>query len=211
MISESEHRKLNEKKWDAWAGTLDKESRRNRFLRDGQRRVVSLLEPKKGMTFLDIGCGTGWAVNLAARSVEDDGTFYGVDLSSKMIEKAKENFRGRKNLRFIVSDSKSIPLEDNFFDVIICTHSFHHYLNPQNVMNEIKRLLKKGGRVYILDPTTDSMFARIIDKIIKMFEPDHVKMYSTEEFKNMFAVAGLKYDRTEVIRSIEKIHIAQNF
>lgn len=201
--------RLNERKWDRRAESFDARTRRNKFLRDGQSRVVSLLQLKPDTNFLDIGCGTGWALNLAAQSVNNAGTFYGVDLSSRMIGKAKENFEGKENFHFLQADSQSIPLESDFFDAIICTHSFHHYLDPQKVMSEIHRLLKPGGKVYILDPTTDMWFGRLIDRIIKLLQPEHVKMYSTEEFRSMFEGACMNYVRTEVIRSIEKIHIAE--
>lgn len=205
----TKHLELNEKKWDRWAGSLDNESRRNQFLRDGQRKVVSLLNLKENSTFLDIGCGTGWAVRLAAESINYQGAFYGVDMSSKMIEKARENYKGNENFHFVKADSSSIPLDSDFFDAIICTHSFHHYLDAQKVMIEIHRLLKPGGRVYILDPTTDTLFGKMVDKIVKMFEPEHVRMYSTEEFKAMFAGAGLKHIHTEIVKSFDKIHIAE--
>lgn len=209
MTIESDHLKLNEEKWDKWAETLDGKSQRNDFLRAGQRKVVALLNLKDGSIFLDIGCGTGWAVNLAAQSANDRGTFYGVDLSEKMIEKAEENFKGRDNFHFIRADSRSIPLDDGMFDVIICTHSFHHYLRPQEVVNEMRRLLKPGGRVYILDPTTDIWFAKLLDRIMKMFQPEHVKMYSTKEFREMFSKGGLKYVGTETVKSFDKIHVGE--
>ncbi len=205
----TKHNELNKKKWDKWAGSLDGNNWRYEFLRDGQRKVVSLLNLKENMSFLDIGCGTGWAVNLAAQSINDAGMFYGIDLSSKMIEKARENFAGKEHFHFVQADSRSIPLESGFFDVIICTHSFHHYLDPEKVMNEIHRLLKSGGKVYILDPTTDTLFGKLVDKIVKMFEPEHVRMYSTREFKAMFAGAGLTYICTEIVKSFDKIHIAE--
>ncbi len=205
----AEHLKLNEAKWDRWAGTLDKKSRRNDFLRGGQRAVVDLLDLKQGTTFLDIGCGTGWAVNLAAESVRYEGLFYGIDLSAKMVLKAEENFKGRENFHFVRADSRSIPLDDDFFDAIICTHSFHHYLEPQKVVNEMYRLLKGGGKLYILDPTTDHWCARLLDQFFKLTERDHVKMYNTDEFREMFTTAGLKYIGTEVVKSIDKIHIAE--
>lgn len=209
MISESEHIRLNEKKWDKWAGTLDGKSRRNDFLRAGQAAVVSLLNLKENCTFLDVGCGTGWAVNLAARSVNDRGTFYGVDLSAKMVEKAEENFKGRTGFHFIRADSRSIPLESDSCDVIICTHSFHHYLAPMDVLKEMRRLLRTGGRVYILDPTTDIWISRVVDRSMKILQPDHVKMYSTNEFRRMFSDAELKYVRTEIVKSFDKIHIGE--
>jgi ubiquinone/menaquinone biosynthesis C-methylase UbiE len=129
----------------------------------------------------------------AANLVKGNGLFYGVDLSPKMIEKAKSNFSGKDNFHFLQANSESIPLDDNFFDVMICTNSFHHYLNPDKALKEMYRLLKKGGKLFILDPLGDSWLVKFWDRIIKWVEPEHVKIYSTQEFQQLFEQAGLKY------------------
>jgi ubiquinone/menaquinone biosynthesis C-methylase UbiE len=209
MKNETEHIKLNEIKWDRWASLLDGNGRLNRHLRRGQAGVISLLTLREGTTFLDMGCGTGWAVGEVAGLVSDNGTFYGIDLSAKMIARARENFKGRHNLYFIQSNAESIPIDDDFFDTIICTNSFHHYPNPGKALREMHRLLRKGGRLYILDPTADTWVMKVLDKIGKVVEPAHVKMYRTVEFRDMYAVAGLKYVATEAINRHEKIHIGE--
>jgi len=209
MKNKIEHIQINQAKWDKWAKSLDSNGWKYRYLRKAQTRVISLLDLKKGMNFLDVGCGTGWAIGQVANLVNDAGSFYGIDLSPKMIEKAKENFRGRSNFYFIKSNVESIPLGDEFFNIIICTNSFHHYLNPNKAVREMYRLLKKGGKVYILDPTADYWRVKIADKIIKLFEPEHVKLYSTKEFQSLFESVGLKYAGTRSADAYQKIHIGE--
>ncbi len=205
MKTEAQHKKLNEAKWDKWASTLDGKGWRRDFLRRAQSKVLSILEVKEDVHFLDIGCGTGWAIGKAAEIVNEKGEFYGVDLSARMVEKAKENFSGKGNYHFLQANAEAIPLEGNFFDVVICTNSFHHYLHPEKALKEMRRLLKTDGKLYILDPTADLWIARLADKIFRIVEPEHLKMYSSKEFQQMFERAGLKYSRSEVGR--EKIHI----
>ncbi len=213
MKTVARHQQLNEAKWDKWASTLDEKGWRRDFLRRAQSKIISLLEIKENVRFLDIGCGTGWAIGKAAELAGGKGEFYGVDLSAKMVEKAKENFSGKDNVagsamshfHFLQANAESIPLESNFFDIIICTNSFHHYLHPDKALKEMRRLLTPGGKVYILDPTADSWIAKAADKIFRLIEPEHVKMYSTKEFQQLFEQAGLKYSRSEIGR--EKIHI----
>jgi len=108
----------------------------------------------------------------------------------------------------IEANSESIPLNDNFFDVIICSNSFHHYLHPDKAMKEIRRLLKPGGKIFILDPTADTLFIKFIDKIIKLVESAHVKMYSTKEFKQLMTTAELQYLESRTIKG-EKVHIGE--
>src|SRR5215471_12408989 len=85
MKDNSKHVELNQEKWDTWADSLDKKNWRNDYLRNAQSQVISLLNLQLGVHFLDIGCGTGWAVGQVAKRLDDQGLFYGVDLSPKMI------------------------------------------------------------------------------------------------------------------------------
>ena len=195
MNQEEKHSQLNEAMWDKWAeaDTLDNNGLNSRFLRAAQSKVISLLNIQPNVHFLDIGCGTGWAVGQAANLVKGNGLFYGVDLSPRMIEKAKSNFSGKDNFHFLQANSESIPLDDNFFDIIICTNSFHHYLHPDKALREMRRLLKSGGKLYLLDPLADSWITKFWDMLAKLKEPEHVKFYSTKEFQQLFKQAGLKY------------------
>jgi ubiquinone/menaquinone biosynthesis C-methylase UbiE len=208
-MNESKHIELNKAKWDKWANSLDNNNWRNYYLRRGQSDVISLLKLKENMSILDIGCGTGWALGQTARLIDNKGSFYGVDLSAKMIKKAKENFKTKENFHFIKANAESIPLDDNLFDAIICTNSFHHYLHPDKALKEMYRLLKTGGKVYILDPTADIWVIKIIDKLIHFFENGHVKMYSTKEFKELIVDSCLKYEGRKIIRISQKVHIGQ--
>lgn len=203
------HAELNETKWDQWAVTYDDNGVLHNSLRNSQSKLVSIIDIHENVHFIDAGCGTGYAVGEAAKRVNYKGLFYGVDLSSGMIEKAKEKFSDIENFHFITANVESIPLDSEFFNIIICTNSFHHYFNPGKALNEFYRLLKKGGKIYILDPTADSILVKIADKIIKLLEPQHVKLYSTKEFKQLFYHAGFKYSTLEITKGTDKIHIGE--
>ncbi len=210
MKDEARQVELNKAKWDRWAGNFDRKSWRRDFLRNAQTTVISLLDVKPGINFLDVGCGTGWAVGEVAQRAQGKGVFYGVDLSPKMIEKAKENFSGRQNIHFLQADVESIPLDSESFDIIICTNSFHHYPRPDRAVAEMWRLLKRGGKLFILDPTADGWIRKVWDKIARRIEREHVKMYSTKEFQQMFRAAGLQYIDSEEIRAKSKsIHVGE--
>jgi ubiquinone/menaquinone biosynthesis C-methylase UbiE len=209
MNQEEKHAEMNEAMWDKWAPSLDSDGWKYRYLRQAQGRVISLLNLDENTHFLDIGCGTGWAMGQAANRVDGKGLFYGVDLSPKMIEKAKVNFSGRDNFHFLQANSESIPLDDNFFDVIICTNSFHHYLHPDKALKEMYRLLKKGGQLYILDPLADTWLVKFWDRIMKWIEPEHVKIYSMQEFRQLFEPAGLKYSSSDRANWHQGIHIGE--
>jgi ubiquinone/menaquinone biosynthesis C-methylase UbiE len=210
MKNEIKHIQLNKEKWDRWASWYDSNKLTSVYLRKSQLKLISLLNIKENINFLDVGCGTGFAVGQAAKIANFKGEFYGVDLSEKMIDKAKNNFSGLSNFHFIQANAESIPLPDNFFDIVICTNSFHHYLHPEKALKGIYRILKNGGKAYFLEPTGDNLIAKIADKILKLVELQHVKMYSTEEFRQMFDLAGLKYiSSLKKSKTRSKVHIGQ--
>jgi ubiquinone/menaquinone biosynthesis C-methylase UbiE len=173
------HNERNEHKWDIRARTFDK--KRFDYFRYMQKRVISIINLHKNTNFLDLGCGTGWAVRYVANLLEGQGHFVGIDISKGMIEKAKGNAIGLGNISFYKASSEELPLENNYFDNIICTNSFHHYLNPEKALSEAYRVLRQKGRIYILDPTADDFFVRWFDSIKRKIEKEHVKFYSSIE------------------------------
>ena len=204
---EEEHTRLNEKKWDLRAETYDKLFHRFYF-HFTQKRVISLLGLRENQCFLDIGCGTGWAVRYAASLVRNKGNFYGIDISSGMIEKAENNCKGCENIYFYKADAAALPFEGDFFDLIMCTNSFHHYFSPSKVLGEVYRVLKPGGKIYVAELTADGLIMRMVDKRLKKKEREFVKHYSTKEYNALFAEARLSYITSKLITPPVKVHVA---
>jgi ubiquinone/menaquinone biosynthesis C-methylase UbiE len=161
------------------------------------------------LSFLDVGCGTGWAVRHAASLMNEHGQFYGIDISSRMIEEAQDRARDCRSVRFCTATSEALPFRNDLFDLIICTHSFHHYLHPAQTMEEMFRVLRSGGRVYILDVSADDVITRAVDRVVKEREPEHVKFYSTRDYRILFAGARLKHLATRSILPPLKVHIGE--
>jgi ubiquinone/menaquinone biosynthesis C-methylase UbiE len=201
---------MNQEKFDEWANSYD--GKRYDFFRRMQKRVLSQVELKEGASFLDVGCGTGWAVRQAAAMAGKNGRAYGIDLSAKMIEKAREAAQGIGNAEFHQANAEALPFTDSSFDRIICTMSFHHYLRPGKAVTEMARVLKSGGRVCIVDPTADSFIIRWVKGYLKWRQPEHANLYSSEEFRAFFKAAGLKYlekRRLLLLRLVAKAHFAK--
>ncbi|MBP3831992.1 MAG: class I SAM-dependent methyltransferase [Clostridia bacterium] len=97
---------------------------------------------------LDIGCGTGYLIDMLAKNYEAE--FTGLDLSPEMVKQA--NNKNIKNAKFVEGRSDEIPFEDNTFNIVTCSQSFHHYPDTDKAMQEARRVLKPGG-LYILSDT----------------------------------------------------------
>jgi ubiquinone/menaquinone biosynthesis C-methylase UbiE len=197
--------KLNEEMWDSRAETYD---RCLAFLRWTQKKLISVLQLGGNPHLLDLGCGTGWAVRYAASLTNGHGEFYGIDISSRMIERAEASSTNYRNVHFRRGNAEELPFENGVFDRIICSNAFHHYSDPDKVAREAYRVLKPHGRIYILDVTADG-FTRILDRLAKKVERGHVKIYSTREYRSLFERAGLLFVNSRSILPSLKIHIAE--
>jgi len=129
-------------------------------------------------TFLDLGCGTG-AVLQSILEKDSSKKAYGLDLSENMLQKAKEKLNNKANL--ILGDSDNLPFENDFFDVVYCNDSFHHYPSPQTAISEVCRVLKPEGTFIICDCWQPFLSRTIMNFYMKFSNEGDVKMYSEKE------------------------------
>lgn len=102
------------------------------------------------LRLLDIGCGNG-ALLHALRDRLAYGA--GVDESAAMIEKARQRNAGQPHLEFKTVNSPALPFADASFDVAISLMSFR-YLDWDPLLSELKRVVKPGGKLLIVDMVT---------------------------------------------------------
>jgi ubiquinone/menaquinone biosynthesis C-methylase UbiE len=98
---------------------------------------------------LDVACGTGIATFELMKQCEFKGTYYGIDISSGMIEKAQANATrlGYENCVFQTMDAEHLEFPDDMFDVVISSGSFHWFPNKLQALAEMYRVLKPKGQV----------------------------------------------------------------
>ena len=150
-------------------------------------------------TLLDAGCGTAPMLSLLSEEYPDR-SYTGLDLTPAMIEVAKA--KNIPNATFLVGDCENLPFEENSFDVIINSQSYHHYPNPQNFWNSVCRVLKPGGTIVLRDNTSNAFLLLLFNKILlplanKIKHTGDVAAYSVEENRRMAEAAGLIVEKCE--------------
>lgn len=107
---------------------------------------------EKGMNVLDIGCGFG--NNLLPFYVKGCNC-YGVELTEEIVNVSKDAMaqRGIHDMNFLVGHNRSLPFENEKFDILI-SNNVLHYENSEaginSALKEYDRVLKKGGVAYIM-------------------------------------------------------------
>ncbi len=111
----------------------------------------------------DIGAGTGFLAAALAPLVE---MVHVVDGSAEMLEVARRNLAGFKNITYLRSDGLSIDLPDGSLDAVFANMYLHHCPDPLAAIREMARLLRPGGRLIITDTdkhTYEWMHAEMAD------------------------------------------------
>src|SRR3954471_24841276 len=109
--------------------------------------LIALLPP---LTVADLGAGEGTLAQLLARRARK---VIAIDNSPKMVEFGSDLARkhGFQNLEYRLGDIEDPPIKDNSVDLVILSQALHHAIHPKKAIGAAHRILKRGGRLVILD------------------------------------------------------------
>jgi arsenite methyltransferase len=131
----------------------------------GQRaRVLELLCPEPGEHVLDIGSGPGFLVGAIADAVGPGGAVHGVDTSSAMNALAAAHCADRSWVRIDEGSAEALPYPDGAFDAAVSTQVYEYVADVLNALTEVRRVLRPGGRVLVLDTDWDSVVWHAADR-----------------------------------------------
>ncbi|MDD8012756.1 MAG: methyltransferase domain-containing protein [Acidobacteriota bacterium] len=109
---------------------------------------MSVLAPEKGCLLLDVACGGGY---LLAEAEAYGLQATGVDFSSEAVKLSHAN---AARSEVVLGDGECLPFADDSFDYVANLGSLEHFFNPEAGVREMRRVLKKNGRVLVLVPNS---------------------------------------------------------
>ena len=124
--------------------------------RDAEQKpdeVIAALDLKAGETLADIGAGSGYFAFRFARKVGDSGRVYAVDINPDMILYMNRHIRDRKikNVATVLSAPDDPLLPDGSINRFFVCNTWHHVENRPSYIALMKRMLKPGGQVIVVD------------------------------------------------------------
>lgn len=160
--------------------------------------ILAEMEKEEFTDVLDAGCGTGAVIALLAKKYPDKH-YTGIDLSPKMIEVAAA--KGTENAEFLCGDCENLPFEQDSFDVITCSMSFHHYPHPVDFFRSCERVLRPGGRLIIRDMTASPFLLKIINAVelplAHLIGKGDVACYGKKDMERFCRESGLTLESFE--------------
>ena len=170
---------------------------------------------EKDSKVLDMGCGGGRSLKFLLPTTKN---LVGIDHDKNVVEHAKENFKDYPEVKIILREGKDLPFKDESFDFVLCLGTFVNLGNERfDILNEMKRVLKKEGLIFITSYSEGALqerlklYKRENSKIKEIKENGTVlfedsvdaisEQFSKEQLESMFEKAGLN------VKEIKKVGI----
>jgi arsenite methyltransferase len=118
---------------------------------------VAFSDVKLGETVLDLGCGAGLDLLLAAEKVGNGGRVIGVDFNQDMLALASKRIRGHHNIELREGRIEALPIESNSIDWVISNCVINLSNDKQSAFNEIARVLNQNGKMIVSDIVAENL------------------------------------------------------
>ena len=117
------------------------------------QRVMDILGIHSGTTVADIGAGSGWFTVRAAKRVAEQGTVYAVDINPEAISYINDrvNREAIHNVRTVLGAPDDPKLPPNSVDSVLILKTYHEIAEPVRLLQNLRRSLRSGARVGIID------------------------------------------------------------
>jgi len=131
----------------------------------GQRsQLIQALELRPGECVLDVGVGPGLLAHDLAAIVGEKGRVAGIDLSEPMLAMTQARCADQPWTDFQLADATKLPFEDESFNTVVSTQVYEYVADMATALRETFRVLRPGGRIFILDTDWDSVVWNTSDR-----------------------------------------------
>ena len=183
-----------------WGNTATYEAYMGRWSRPVAKAALAWLGLPSGLTWLDVGCGTG-ALTQAILDAADPREILGVDPSADFLATAAAQVADPR-VRFALGDARALPVPNDAFDVVVAGLVLHFVPDPPPAIREMARAARRGGTVaaYVWDFAGERQFTRYFWRAATALDPAaaahdpslQMPLCQSEPLAALFAGAGLR-------------------
>lgn len=165
---------------------------------------------QRTLRLIDLGCGTGRFLDLVNQAWPRL-SLLGLDLSEAYIRYARRHLRRRSRLDLLVANAEAIPMPENSAEAVTSIFMFHELppLVRRVVLKECARVLKRGGRLIVLDSLQkgdEPVYDALLERFPQSYHEPYYRSYITEDFPAIAWQYGLKHQR-DVKAFVSKIMV----
>jgi SAM-dependent methyltransferase len=172
-----------------------------------------MINLKKGIIALDVGCGLGFPLIEVAQRLGDTSTVIGIDPWKEAIERCEQKIKKYdiKNAQVIEGVAEKMPFENNYFDLIVSNNGINNVKDMKKTLSECQRVSKPGAQFVLTMNLEETMiefynaFETVLEendmqnKIKKMKEHIHSKRKPLDEVKTLlinssFQIVAIQHD-----------------
>jgi len=169
--------------------------------------AARLLQPTPDDQMLDIACGAGQTTLFFAPLVRQ---VVASDLTMQMLKRAQEQISeksGIENVTYREADAEDLPFPAGSFTLLTCRTATHHFPNLSRAIDEFHRVLRRGGRIAIIDVPMpeDEEIAAFHQQLESSRNPTHVRTYTENEWRTMLTEADF------IVQTVERVVIPLDF
>lgn len=163
-------------------------SREGQYTRFHIRELADTIDLRDGDVVLDVACGNGTLLRELSKKAKIQAN--GLDIAENMIQAAKTRC---PDMHFTVGPCCPLDWRDESIDIITVCCAFHHFEQPQEFVNECKRVLKKGGAVFVADPNFGAPLRFFANHIwLPLSKSGDVRVYGPKELAAFFHRSGFQ-------------------
>jgi len=168
------------------------------------KKILKMIRLPQTGNILDLSCGDGKFIN-SLHKLSPNIKLVGIDVSDNDLGKA------RNELPFASFNNENVDnlsFTDGTFDVVFSVMSLHHYQNPEKFLSETFRVLKNGGKFYLVDLVPKYDWGQKLYNWKGCPEPYHFeKFYSLKDIEKLVESIGFKIKENKKISSVPRIRL----